>query len=28
MEVVTYKPEHCPLCRQNIPLVKPGSRSV
>jgi orotate phosphoribosyltransferase len=28
MEVVTYKPADCPLCRQNIPLVKPGSRSV
>jgi orotate phosphoribosyltransferase len=28
MDVVTYEPEHCPLCRQNIPLVKPGSRSV
>jgi orotate phosphoribosyltransferase len=28
MDVVTYKPEHCPLCRQNVPLVKPGSRSV
>jgi orotate phosphoribosyltransferase len=28
MDIVTYKPEDCPLCRQNIPLVKPGSRSV
>jgi orotate phosphoribosyltransferase len=28
MDVVTYKPAECPLCRQNIPLVKPGSRSV
>jgi orotate phosphoribosyltransferase len=28
MDVVTYKPEECPLCRQNKPLVKPGSRSV
>jgi orotate phosphoribosyltransferase len=28
MDVVTYKPGECPLCRQNIPLVKPGSRSV
>ncbi len=23
---VTYQPEDCPLCRQSIPLVKPGSR--
>jgi orotate phosphoribosyltransferase len=28
MDVVTYKPAQCPLCQQNIPLVKPGSRSV
>ena len=26
MNVVTYKPEACPLCRKNIPLEKPGSR--
>ena len=26
MEVVTYPPEECPLCRQGLPLVKPGSR--
>lgn len=24
---VTYKPEECPLCKQNIELVKPGSRT-
>lgn len=23
---VTYEPETCPLCAENIPLVKPGSR--
>lgn len=23
---VTYDPENCPLCQENIPLVKPGSR--
>lgn len=23
---VTYNPENCPLCAENIPLVKPGSR--
>jgi len=22
----TFEPENCPLCRQNIPAVKPGSR--
>jgi len=26
MDVVTYKPDACPLCRKNIPLDKPGSR--
>ncbi|MBV8863826.1 MAG: orotate phosphoribosyltransferase [Acidobacteriaceae bacterium] len=24
----TYHPEECPLCRQGIPVVKPGSRRV
>jgi orotate phosphoribosyltransferase len=24
-EVITYKPEECPLCSAGIPLVKPGS---
>ena len=24
-ETITYKPEECPLCAANIPLVKPGS---
>ncbi len=27
MDVVTYQPEGCPMCKKNIPLVKPGSRS-
>ncbi len=26
LEVVSYAPEDCLLCRQNIPIVKPGSR--
>ena len=26
VKAVTYKPETCPLCRQNRPLTKPGSR--
>lgn len=28
MNVVTYKPEKCPLCKENIKVVKPGSRSI
>jgi len=27
MEVPSYKPEDCPLCRQGIEAVKPGSRA-
>jgi orotate phosphoribosyltransferase len=26
LPLVTYPPDACPLCEQNIPLVKPGSR--
>ncbi len=26
MEVPVYKPEECPLCREKVPIVKPGSR--
>ncbi|HSD64537.1 MAG TPA: orotate phosphoribosyltransferase [Ignavibacteriaceae bacterium] len=28
MEVISYLPEECPLCKQNIPVVKPGSRKL
>jgi orotate phosphoribosyltransferase len=28
LEVVSYQPGECPLCKQNIPFVKPGSRKV
>ncbi|MBZ4644319.1 MAG: orotate phosphoribosyltransferase [Deferribacteres bacterium] len=28
LEVKTYSPEECPLCKQNIELVKPGSRFI
>ena len=28
MEVISYAPVECPLCKENIPLVKPGSRKV
>ncbi|MBM2841931.1 MAG: orotate phosphoribosyltransferase [Bacteroidetes bacterium] len=26
MDVVTFKPEECPLCKKGIPVEKPGSR--
>lgn len=26
MDVVTYKPDVCPLCKQAVPIEKPGSR--
>lgn len=26
MDIVSYPPEECPLCREGKPLVKPGSR--
>ncbi|MEK9137586.1 MAG: orotate phosphoribosyltransferase, partial [Bacteroidota bacterium] len=26
IDVVTYKPEVCPMCKQGIPVEKPGSR--
>jgi len=26
VKAVTYEPKRCPLCTQNIPLIKPGSR--
>ncbi len=28
LEVISYNPEECALCEQNIPAVKPGSRKV
>lgn len=28
MDVVTHKPEKCPLCKEDIPIVKPGSRTA
>ncbi|MEA2062989.1 MAG: orotate phosphoribosyltransferase [Gemmatimonadota bacterium] len=27
-DVVTHDPSDCPLCRQGLPLVKPGSRKI
>jgi orotate phosphoribosyltransferase len=26
MQVAAHRPEECPLCREGIPVVKPGSR--
>lgn len=26
VEPVTYEPENCPLCKEGLPVVKPGSR--
>jgi orotate phosphoribosyltransferase len=26
LNVVNYQPEHCPMCEQGIPVMKPGSR--
>lgn len=26
MQVVAYQPDQCPLCREGIPVLKPGSR--
>jgi orotate phosphoribosyltransferase len=26
LKVVTHQPDACPLCREGIPVVKPGSR--
>ncbi len=26
MDVITYQPSDCPLCKQSIPITKPGSR--
>jgi len=28
MDVKTYQPEECPLCKQGLPVVKPGSRAA
>lgn len=27
MEIVTYQPDNCPLCRAGVPIDKPGSRA-
>ena len=28
MEVVSYPPDDCPMCKSGIPAVKPGSRNI
>lgn len=28
LDVVSYEPSDCPLCKQNLPLIKPGSRKI
>lgn len=28
LDVVSYLPEECPLCKENLPLIKPGSRKI
>lgn len=28
IEPVTYEPDNCPLCKEGLPLVKPGSRTT
>ncbi|MGE5436462.1 MAG: phosphoribosyltransferase family protein, partial [Syntrophothermus sp.] len=28
VDVTSYTPEECPLCKEGIPVVKPGSRKV
>lgn len=27
MDVISYEPEDCPLCKQGLPIYKPGSRA-
>lgn len=27
-KVITYPPDNCPLCRQKVPMSKPGSRNL
>jgi orotate phosphoribosyltransferase len=28
LDVISYSKDECPLCKENIPLIKPGSRKV
>jgi len=28
LDVISYSPDECPFCKENIPFVKPGSRKI
>ncbi|HEX3014943.1 MAG TPA: orotate phosphoribosyltransferase [Desulfobacteria bacterium] len=28
LDLATYEPEHCPMCKEGLPVEKPGSRQV
>ncbi|MFZ5640739.1 MAG: orotate phosphoribosyltransferase [Bacillota bacterium] len=28
LDIKSYQPEECPLCKEGLPLVKPGSRNI
>lgn len=28
MDITSYEPENCPICKTGMPLIKPGSRTV
>lgn len=28
LEIESYEPENCPLCKEGIPYIKPGSRNI
>jgi orotate phosphoribosyltransferase len=28
LDINTYEAEECPLCKENIPIIKPGSRKI
>lgn len=28
LDIAVFEPDHCPLCKEGIPYIKPGSRSI
>jgi orotate phosphoribosyltransferase len=28
LDIKSYQPENCPLCKKGVPVVKPGSREL
>jgi len=28
LEAISFLPEECPLCKENVPVIKPGSRKI